>query len=73
MKANVEKIKRMQAAIRTEAMKGSVEEALNALAAVAGEAILTVEGGSRDKLLQIFTAMTMDAIRRGVAPGGKLQ
>ncbi len=61
---DVDKIKRMQHAIRGEAMKGSVEEALNALMAVAAEALLSLPKGSRVKLVDACGVMLIDYIKK---------
>ena len=50
-----------------QAQRGSVEEALNALAAVAAEAIVTVPGDARVKLLGVFGVMVQDCIRQAEA------
>lgn len=62
--ADVGKIRALQAGIRREAQRGSVEEALNALAAVAAEAIVSIPGDGRVKLLGVFGVMVQDCIRQ---------
>jgi hypothetical protein len=64
---DVAKIRTLQAGIRREAQRGSVEEALNALAAVAAEAIVTVPGDARVELLGVFGVMVQDCIRQAEA------
>ncbi|MDE2096579.1 MAG: hypothetical protein KGL39_04975 [Patescibacteria group bacterium] len=77
MSGDLKRIRACQAVIRREAMRYTTEEAMNALAAVAAEAIGTVPGDDRRKLFAVFGAMiqaALDAIakeeRRGrVLPG----
>lgn len=66
MPANLEKIRSLQRALRAEAQKGNVEEALNALAAVAAEAISSLPGSRHEKeqLLAVFGMMVQDAMRQ---------
>lgn len=65
---DVSKVRALQAGIRREAQRGSVEEALNALAAVVAEAVVTVPGeAARVKLLIVFGLMMQDCIRQAEA------
>ena len=63
---DVAKVKKMQAAIRAEAMKGTVEEAISALTGVVAEAILTVDKGSRQKLTDVVGRMVVEYVNQGV-------
>lgn len=66
---NLDLIRKMQATIRTEAMRGTVEEALNALAAVSAEAIVTVPKADRGKLLGIYGTMVLAGVRQAEEAG----
>jgi hypothetical protein len=57
MTPDVERIRRLQAALRAEAMKYSVEEALNAFAGMAAEIIGTFPKDDRPKLFAIYGKM----------------
>lgn len=63
----VENIRRCQAEVRKVAQKFTVEEALNGLAAVAAEAVLTVPPRDRRKLTQIFTGLVLDYTDKAAA------
>jgi hypothetical protein len=54
---DVERIRRLQAALRVEAMKHSTEEALNAFAGMAAEVIATFPRDDRPKLFAIYGKM----------------
>lgn len=56
-------------------MRYTVEEALNAMAAIVAEAIATVPFDDRTKLFQVFGTMVHQAERRKTLPGlgGTLQ
>lgn len=57
MTPDVERIRRLQAALRAEAMKYSTEEALNAFAGMAAEVIATFPRDGRPKLFAIYGKM----------------
>ena len=63
MSGDLDTIRRLQAAIRRESMRGSVEDALNALAAVSAEAIGTVPYDDRPKLFDIYGKMIQAALQ----------
>jgi hypothetical protein len=61
----VRDIRNCQARVREVAQKFSVETALNGLAAVAAEAIVSSAQSqeARDELMRVFTAMLIDYMR----------
>lgn len=65
MSGDINKIQSLQANIRREAMRGTTEEALNALMAVAAEAVLTLPKSDRQKLMNVVGAMLVNYVRAG--------
>jgi len=70
MKANVEHIRRLQKLLRRNAQGFTVEESLNALAAVAAEAIVTLPKADRGKLLNIYGVMVLSYMRQAEEAAG---
>ena len=69
MSVDPKDIRNCQARLREAAQKFSIEAALNGLAAVAAEAIVSAAEtpDARDKLVQVFTAMLLDYLRSTAA------
>lgn len=63
MSGDLERIRACQANIRREAMRYTTEEALNALAAIAAEAIGTVPFDDRPKLFDVFGKMVQAGLQ----------
>jgi hypothetical protein len=73
MTCDPERLRVAQAVIRRAAMGFSVEEAMNALAAVSAEAIVSAAPSSdRPKLLRIFDQMVRDFVRGAEERGSSL-
>jgi hypothetical protein len=70
LKADVENIRRLQRTLRQAAQHYTVEESLNALAAVAAEAIVTLPKAERGKLLNIYGVMVLTYMRQAEEAAG---
>ena len=62
---DTDKARQLQANIRREAMRGSVEEAVSACMAIVAEAVLTIPKNDRQKFMHLIGQMLVDYVKQG--------